>query len=142
MQLVDANVLLHAVNRASPRHRQARAWLDEALTKGEAVGFTWLVLLAFLRLATHPAIFPRPLGTEEALDVVRGWLAQPSAVLVEPTHRHLDVLASLLLDSGTAGNLVSDAHLAAIAVEHAATLVSFDADFGRFRGLRWRMPGD
>jgi len=99
------------------------------------------VLLAFLRLATHPAVFPHPLDARRATEIMRGWLAQPPAVAVEPTSRHLDMLAGLLAASGTAANLVNDAHLAALAIEHDARLVSFDADFGRFAGLRWMRPG-
>ncbi len=140
MRLVDANVLLYAVNSASAHHRAARAWLDAALNGQEAVAFSWIVILAFLRLATHRAVFPRPLTVSEAMDGVRGWLAQPAAVIVGPTPRHVDVLAGLLAETGTAGNLVNDAHLAILAVEHDARLVSFDADFGRFRGARWEQP--
>jgi hypothetical protein len=104
------------------------------------VGFTWLAIVAFLRLATHPAVFPAPLSLEEAGTIVRAWLAQPSATIVDPGPRHLDVMPSLLAPLGTGGNLVNDAHLAAIAIEHRGEVVSFDGDFGRFEGLRWRMP--
>jgi toxin-antitoxin system PIN domain toxin len=141
LRLVDANVLLYAVNTAEPHHRQARAWLDAGLSSDETIGFSWTVVLAFVRLATHRAVFPRPLDAGRAIGVVRSWLGQPSAIIVEPTVRHLDVLAGLLAEAGTAGNLVGDAHLAALAIEHDATIVSFDADFGRFAGLRWEMPG-
>jgi toxin-antitoxin system PIN domain toxin len=140
VRLVDANVLLYAVNEAAPRHATARGWLDRSLAGPEPVGFAWTVLLAFLRLATHPAVFPRPLSATRAADVVRAWLAQPPAVVVDPTPRHADLLAGLLAETGTAANLVNDAHLAALALEHGAVLVSFDADFGRFAGLRREIP--
>jgi len=140
VRIVDANVLLYAVNEAAPHHARARAWLDGALAGREPVGFDWTVLLAFLRLATHPAVFARPLSADEAADVVRAWLAQPPAVIVGPTPRHADLLAGLLAEAGTAANLVNDAHLAALALEHDAVLVSFDADFGRFAGLRRETP--
>jgi toxin-antitoxin system PIN domain toxin len=139
--VLDANVLLHAVNESSRHHEPARRWLDDALDGQESVAFTWIVVLAFLRLATHPSIFAAPLTPETALDTVRAWLGQPPSILVDPTDRHLELLAGLLSEAGTAANLVSDAHLAAIAVEHGATLVSFDADFARFRGLRRLVPG-
>jgi toxin-antitoxin system PIN domain toxin len=139
--VVDANVLLYAVNASSPQHRPSRAWLDGALNGQEAVGFAWTALLAFVRLATHRAVFDRPLTSEEAIRVARDWLAQPPATIVDPTTRHLDLVAGLLAESGTAANLVGDAHLAALAIEHQGTLVSFDADFGRFVGLRRLVPG-
>jgi len=139
--IVDANVLLYAVNVASPHHQRARRWLDDALSGREPVGFAWTVVLAFLRLASHPAVFPRPLTAEQAVAVVADWLAQSSAMTVDPTSRHLGVLAGLLAETGTAANLVGDAHLAALAVEHDATIVSFDADFGRFAGIRRQVPG-
>jgi len=142
MRLVDANVLLYAVNRAAPNHERSRAWLDGALAGDEAVGFAWVALLAFLRLATHPSVFARPLDAGQAVDVVRSWLAQPSAVVVEPGPRHAEVLGGLLAEAGAAGNLVNDAHLAALAIEHAALISTFDAEFGRFRGVRWARPGD
>lgn len=100
MRLVDANVLLYAVNSASAQNRVARRWLDTALTGREAVGFAWIVLLAYLRLATHRAVFQHPLTVGQAKESVRGWLAQPAAVVVEPTARHVDVLAGLLAETG------------------------------------------
>ena len=140
MQVVDANVLLYAINRDAPHHRVARSWLDSALRGSEAIGFAWVVLLAFLRLSTRPGLFPRPLTLDEAAGAVELWLAQPAAVTLAPTDRHLQLLRGLLAGSGTAANLVNDAHLAALALEHGAALVSFDRDFARFEGLRWRSP--
>jgi toxin-antitoxin system PIN domain toxin len=140
VKLVDANVLIYAVNESDARHGRSRAWLDGALTGTETIGFAWVVLLAFLRLTTRIGLFPNPLSVDAANDRVRAWLAQPAALVVEPTARHFDVLASLLVETGTGGNLVSDAHLAAIAVEHDARIVTFDTDFARFPGVRIGSP--
>lgn len=140
MNLVDANVLIYAVNENDAHHAQSRAWLDRALVGVETIGFTWIVMLAFLRLTTKIGLFPNPLSVDEANDRVRAWLAEPAALVVDPTTRHFDVLAALLMDSGTGGNLVNDAHLAAIATEHDATIVTFDTDFARFPGVRSAPP--
>jgi uncharacterized protein len=139
--LVDANVLLYAVNERAREHATARDWLLEALGGGEAVAFAWTVLLAFLRLSTHPGLFARPLSAVQAAEVVERWLQSPSVVTIEPTRRHLPLLRGLLERAGTGGNLVGDAHLAALALEHGATVVSFDRDFARFEGLTLRRPG-
>ncbi len=136
MKVVDANVLLYSVNSDAPQHTTASNWIDRALSGAETVAFAWVVILAFVRISTHPSIFSRPLTSSEALDVVEAWLAQPSAVVVEPTRRHLGTLRGLVAATGTAGNLVNDAHMAAICVEHDAEMVTFDADFTRFDGVR------
>jgi uncharacterized protein len=140
VKVVDANVLLYAVDERADRHQTARKWLDSALTGEEAIAFAWVVVLAFLRLSTNPHVFPRPLRVEQALDVVDAWLSAGNAVVVEPTSRHLGVLGGLLRDTGSAANLVNDAHLAALAAEHGATVVSYDANFARFPGVRWSPP--
>ncbi len=137
MKLPDVNVLLYAVDETSRHHDGARAWLEEALSGSETVAFCWSVLLAFVRLSTRPVVFEQPLSPDEALDLVEEWLEQPCATVVEPTPRHLAVLRDLLGSVGTAGNLTTDAHLAALAIEHGAELCSYDADFSRFAGLRW-----
>lgn len=141
MLLADANVLLNAVNEDARDHDAARAWLAAALSGTETVGIPWVVALAFLRLATHPAAFARPLDAHVAGSVLETWLGAPVVSAVEPTPRHLGILRGLLADAGTAGNLVNDAHLAALAVEHHATVVTFDRDFARFAGVRFRVPG-
>lgn len=132
MKLVDANVLLYAVSESTRQHEAARAWLDDALNREETVAFCWVVILAFLRISTRPGIFPRPLSANQASEVMDGWLSRPNAVVVEPTSRHLSTMRSMLSVAGTAGNLVSDAHLAALAIEHKADVVTFDADLTRF----------
>ncbi|MCD6727771.1 MAG: type II toxin-antitoxin system VapC family toxin [Solirubrobacteraceae bacterium] len=140
MVLVDANVLLYAVNSAAAHHGPSLDWLERALGGRETVGFAWAVLLAFLRLGTNPAVLPAPLAIAEATDQVSSWLAAPAAVTVEPTSRHATVLAGLLAGTGSAGNLVGDAHLAALAIEHDAEIVTFDRDFDRFAGVHSIRP--
>ncbi len=142
MRVVDANVLLYAVNTDAAEHSTARSWVEERLSGNEAVGFAWIVFLAFLRTATRGGIFATPLTPARAFEYVEEWLAQPAAAVLHPTPRHLAVLRGLLEPLGTAGNLTTDAHLAALAVQHGADLVSFDRDFGRFPGLRWRHPAE
>lgn len=141
MKLVDANVLLYAVNEDAPQHEGARGWLDDQLNGSEAIGFAWVVLLAFLRLGTRADLFRRPLAFDEAADVVDAWLAAPPAVVIQPTVRHLDLVRGLVAATGVAANLINDAHLAALAVEHDATVVSYDRDFGRFAGVKHELPG-
>jgi toxin-antitoxin system PIN domain toxin len=140
VKLVDANVLLYAVNEDAPHHAASRSWLDGALTQAETIGFAWVVLLAFLRLGTRGGLFPRPLTLEQAADAVELWLAAPAAVVVHPTARHLSLMRGLLGGLGTAANLVNDAHLAVLAIEHGAEIVSFDRDFERFAGVRVTVP--
>jgi toxin-antitoxin system PIN domain toxin len=140
VKAIDANLLLYAVNEDAPPHRRARKWLQAVLSGNEAVGFSWAVLLAFLRVSTKPAVFPRPLTVDEALDLTAEWLEQPCSVVLHPGERHHTILRGLLEQTGTGGNLTSDAHLAALAIEHGAELCSCDADFSRFPGVRWHNP--
>ena len=140
MKIVDANILLYAVNEDAPLHRKAKPWLEGVLTGPEPVGFEWTVLLAFLRLSTRSAVFPRPLALEDAARVMESWLEQPCSEIVDPAERHLEVLAELLGPLGAGGNLTSDAHLAAVALEQGAELCSCDSDFARFKKLRWVNP--
>lgn len=142
MKVVDANVLLYAVNPDSAQHEDARRWMEGALNGVEAVGFSWIVLLAFVRLSTRRGLFARPLSVPEAIGMMEEWLAQSPAVIVEPTVRHWAVVRGLLESSGSGGNLVNDAHLAAVAIEHGAEIVSYDTDFGRFDGLHCRTPAE
>jgi uncharacterized protein len=140
MIVLDANLLIYAVNEDAPLNRKAKLWLESALSGPDTVGFSWSVLLAFLRLTTRPGLFRHPLPLETAFELIASWLEQPSATIVHPGPRHLQVLRELLLPMGVGGNLASDAHLAALAIEHGAELCSSDTDFARFQGLNWVNP--
>ena len=140
MILIDANILIYAVNQDAPLHSAAQRWLERAIGHGEPLGLAWNVILAFLRLTTRAGLFRNPMPVETAFDLVDAWLSEPSVTIVEPGPQHGRVLRDLLLTAGTAGNLTSDAHLAALAIEHGAELCSSDSDFARFGGLRWRNP--
>ena len=140
MKLVDANLVLYAVDEASPQHGVAKPWLEEQLSGSETLAFAWAVLLAFVRLATNPRVFEAPLALDDALDLVDSWLEQPNATVLHPTDRHSRLLRELLAPLGTAANLTSDAHLAALSIEHGAELCSGDADFARFPRVRWLNP--
>lgn len=142
MRVVDANVLIYSVNTAATRHEEARQWLDHALGGQDSVGLTWISLNAFLRIATRPGLFPRPLSLDDALGIVGHWLDAPGAHLLQSRDNHFELLARLLRGAGIGGNLVSDAHLAALALSHQASVVSYDHDFARFSGLRHHTPGE
>ena len=140
MKLPDVNVLVYAEDTSSPHHVAARAWLEERLSGTETVAFSWSVLISFVRLSTNPRVFATPLRPAEAFDLIDGWLGQPCASVVHPTERHAAVLRELLEPLGTAGNLTTDAHLAALSIEHGAELCSSDADFSRFPRVKWVNP--
>ena len=140
MNLVDANVLLYAVNSDTSHHDRARRWLDAALSGDDTVAFAWIVLLAFVRLSTKVGLFPSPLSVDEAMDRVDAWLGAGPAVVVEPTPDHAGIVRRLLNGIGVGGNLVNDAHVAALAIEHRCGIVSFDNDFSRFPGVTWHLP--
>ena len=142
MILVDANLLLYAYDPDSPEHDAARRWLEHVLSGPDLVRFAWVTLWAFVRIATSPRVFARPLSPKEAHAAVGSWLGQPNAGLLDPGERHLELLGSLLEEGQAAGGMAMDAALAAIAVEHGATLCSTDRDFTRFPGLDWRNPID
>lgn len=140
MKLPDVNLLLYAVDADSPRHAKARDWLEEALSGTEEVGFAWAVLLGFLRISTNPAAFEEPLASAQAFAFVEEWLARPNATALVAGPGHVVLMRELLQPLGIAGNLTSDAHLAALAIEHGAELFSSDTDFARFESLRWTNP--
>ena len=126
--------------RNAARHEAVRSWWEAALSDEEPVALAWIVLLGFLRLATNARVFPQPLTAEQAIARVEVWVSHPKTRLVTETSEHWRILQELLGETGTAGNLTADAHLAALAISHGATLVSCDADFGRYRHLRWENP--
>ena len=140
MILVDANLLIYAVDADSSHHAVARRWLETALSGPGWVGLPWIVVLAFVRVTTRSGILRRPLRVEQAIGYVDEWLAQPCVRLVTPGDRHWSILRGLLEGCGTAGNLTSDAHLAALAIEHGCVIASTDNDFKRFSGVGLHNP--
>ncbi|HLJ61099.1 MAG TPA: type II toxin-antitoxin system VapC family toxin [bacterium] len=140
MILVDVNLLLYAYNPAFEHHVRARDWLEEVLSHTDPVCLAWATILAFLRIATNPRAFEHPLTIREAVPIVSDWLAQPMVTIVEPGERHWTILQDLLTRVHARGPAVTDAHLAALAIEHGATLCSSDRDFERFPGLRVLNP--
>ena len=136
MRLPDTNVLLHAVNEDSPSHERARDWLNDALSGVEVIGFAWLGLLGFLRIVTKETVFPHPLTPSEAHDHIDDWLARPLTAILDPGDGHAAIMRELIERAGTAGDLTSDAHLAAIAIERGARIATYDPDFHRINGLR------
>lgn len=140
MKVVDLNLLLYAVNRDAVQHTRARQWLDSLFSGDEPVALPWIVLLGFLRISTSPRVFNRPLTGEQAIAIVDAWLDQPGAIALSPGEAHWSILRGLLSESSGLGAATTDAHLAAMAIEHGAELCSADGDFRRFAGLRWRNP--
>ena len=138
--LVDANILLYAVDTSAVEHGVASRWLEEQLNGNRRVGLPWESLGAFVRIATHPRAARNPLTAEQAWDIVEAWLGAPAAWIPLPTDQHVNVLGDLMRRYRVTGNLVSDAHLAALALEHGLELCSADTDFAQFRELRWRNP--
>jgi uncharacterized protein len=136
MKLPDTNVLVNSVNEFSAARDQAARWLELAFDSEEGVGFAWLAVVGFLRVSTQKGILKTPLSPSTALELVDTWLTHPRAHILQPTDRHADILARLLLTVGTAGNLTNDAHLATLAIEHGATIGSFDRDFKKFPGVK------
>jgi uncharacterized protein len=138
--LVDANLLIYAGVASVPEHERTRSWLDARLSGNGRVGLPWHCLLAYLRITTKRGAFAHAQPLEAAWSQIRDWLGQPSAWIPEPTERHADVLEDVLAGARASGDLVSDAHLAALAIEHGLTLCSADTDFARFPNLKWHNP--
>jgi toxin-antitoxin system PIN domain toxin len=140
VKVPDLNLLVYAVDRQSPHHPSTLRWWNGLLSGAETVGLAWTVLLGFVRLSTNPRVVRTPMQAGEALSYLDRWLAHRVTSVIDPTPRHAALLRELLSATGTAANLVADAHLAALAIEHGATLCSADHDFDRFPGLSWIDP--
>lgn len=140
MIVPDLNLLIYAHNADAPDHARSRAWWEGLLNGDVPVAIPWVVVLGFVRLMTHRSVLVTPMQPQVAITHVRAWFARPNVEHLEPGLQHLDLLDRLLSAVGTAGNLTTDAHLAALAIEHQCELHSNDTDFARFPGLRWRNP--
>ena len=142
MKILDLNVLVYTTDAESAHHASAKPWLDGLLATTETVGIPTAVAVGYVRLTTSPRVMVEPLDAAAAISIVTGWLRRPTVTTPAPTRRHFEILGELLAPVGTAGNLVSDAHLGALAIEHGAELCSYDHDVGRFGGVVWVNPAD
>lgn len=140
MIIVEANVLLYAYNPASSHHESCRGWLEQALNGSEQIGIPWQTVLAFIRIATNPRVFQRPLAVAEAVAVVEEWLDGPAAMIVEPAEGYWDLLKEQLIAGQVSGPLVTDAALASLAIQNGARLCTTDRDFARFQSLKTLDP--
>ena len=140
MTIIDANVLLYAYDADVPQHKAASQWLKKLLESGETIGLPWLSIWAFIRIGTNPRISITPMTAPQAFGIVSEWLAQPGVVLIGPGPLHAQILERLVSGFGATGPRVTDAVLAALAIEHGASLASADQDFRRFPELRWIDP--
>ncbi len=138
--LIDANILLYAVICDYPQHSQAKQWLEEQLNGPRRVAIPWQNLLAFVRISTNIKLFSQPFSIACAWDYVETWINLPLVWIPQPQQKHAQILGKLLVENNAKGNLVSDAHLAALAIEHGLTLYSCDRDFARFEHLKWQNP--
>jgi toxin-antitoxin system PIN domain toxin len=135
MKVFDANVLLYAYNADSPHHAAARTWLESAFNAEETVALPWQTVFAFVRIATNPRAVRTPLAGHEACDIVTQWLARANVTVIDPEERFWEIFRKLVSEARVSGPLISDAALAALCLEHGATLYSTDKDFRRFQGL-------
>jgi len=140
MILPDANLLIYAYHPGAAQHESSRKWLEYVLSRSEAVRFAWMTLSGFLRIMTNPKVFEQPLSIAEAVGIVSSWLERPNVDILEPGDRYWVILQELLVNAQCTGTLVSDAALAALAIEHGAILHTTDQDFARFDGLTWKNP--
>ena len=140
MILVDANLLLYAEDSLSEHHERARNWWDKQLSGSDAVALCWPVVTAFIRIGTNARLHKRPLTLKEAIERVQSWIDQPCVRIIQASEQHWELFQKMLRVGNATANLVSDARLAALAVEHNCVLHSTDTDFARFRGLKWENP--
>ena len=140
MIIPDVNILVYAYNKDAKQHKVAREWWERTLDQSQPVGLPWVTILGFIRISTQRRIIEHPMFPHQAIARVRSWLELPNVEIISPGEDHGDILFRLIEEVGTAGDLTTDAHLAALAIEHGAELVSTDTDFARFRGLRWFDP--
>jgi uncharacterized protein len=140
VKVIDLNLLIYAINKDAPLHAASRVWWEGCLSGNDTIALPWTVILGFLRITTSGRIMPKPLNAGQATGIVDEWLHHPMVAPISPTERHWGILHRLLAALGTSGNLTMDAHLAALAIEHSATLYSADSDFARFRSLDWINP--
>lgn len=140
MIVPDINLLVYAHNSADPDHRAARSWWEGLLNGSDPVGLTWMGLSGFIRVMTHPRVLVNPMPVSEVCSLIREWTDLPVVLILEPGKRFSGIFLGLIETANLAGNLTSDAHLAAISIEHQAELHSNDSDFSRFPGLSWHNP--
>lgn len=140
MLIPDVNILIYAYDSSAPQHAAARLWWETTLSGERPVGLPWASILGFIRIMTHPGIQERPMRVADCVRRVRAWIEAPGVNILTPGEQHAEILFQFLTQLGSAGNLTTDAHLAALALEYQAELVSTDADFARFPGLRWFNP--
>lgn len=140
MILVDANILLYAEDSLSPYNEPACRWWDTQLSGTGTTCLCWTVVSAFIRISTNPRVFEHPLSLRQAIARVQSWMDQPCVRVIRPTERHWVIYRQLLAEYQASANLVIDAHLAALAIEHGCTLISTDQDFARFSKLKWTNP--
>ncbi len=136
----DANIVLYAYNEDAPKHTEAKEWFEEQFSLTVSFGLSWQVITAFLRISTNPRAFPQPFDLPEAIDIVDEWIAHPNIEILTPTTNHWTIFQKLIIEGQTKAALMMDAHLAALAIEHNATLATTDRDFSKFSGLKTINP--
>ncbi len=135
MILIDTNLLIYAINQDSPHHEKARPWLEKVLSGSATIGLAWIVILAFLRITTRSGVMRKQIPPDRAIAILDSWLSQPHVALVHPGEKHWHILRNLVIATGTSGNLTTDAHIAALAIEQGYAVYTMDNDFRRFAGL-------